>query len=193
MDHKAFVTTREAARLLNVSLRTVQLWTESGVLNAWKTAGGHRRISAASVQQIRDEQLLVTAAPTHGAHSTLVIVEDDPIYRELYKLKIATWQLFANIEVAKDGFEGLLKIGRLNPRLVITDLRMPGMDGFQMIRSLQGVSANLDIIVITGLSDREIKRAGGLPENVTVLKKPASLDELESLLRAQYDTIAAEA
>ncbi len=194
MGDKTFVTTREAARMLNVSLRTVQLWTESGVLNAWKTAGGHRRISAESVQRLRDEQILTTAASTGKSNSTIVIVEDDPLYRELYRLKIATWQLFANIIVAKDGFEGLLTIGKVNPPVVITDLRMPGMDGFQMIRSLQDASLNLDIIVITGLSDGEIEREGGLPGNVTLLKKPDPLDQLEELLRSKYaTTLAAEA
>ena len=50
------LTTRQAATLLNVSVRTVQLWVESGVLQAWKTAGGHRRISVGSIQQLLDEK-----------------------------------------------------------------------------------------------------------------------------------------
>ncbi len=193
MDEKTFVTTREAARLLNVSLRTIQLWTESGVLSAWKTAGGHRRISAESVKKIRDDQLLKTAAPDGDSITTVVIVEDDPLYRELYRLKIAAWRLFTNIVVAKDGFEGLLTIGKVNPQLVITDLGMPGMDGFQMIRSLREASVNLDIIVITGLSDQEIESKGGLPDDVTVLKKPDPLQQLEALLHARSETVTADA
>ncbi len=191
VDQKPFVTTREAARLLNVSLRTVQLWAESGVLNAWKTAGGHRRISVDSVNRIRDEQLRVTDRYRHAvAPSSIIIVEDDPVFRELYKLKIASWQLPANIGTARDGFEGLLLIGKLNPQVVITDLRMPGLDGFQMIRSLQSTSADLQIIVITGLDDRQIKRSGGLPENVPILRKPDPFDELEPLLRAKLGVLA---
>ena len=50
------LTTRQAATLLNVSVRTVQLWVESGALQAWKTAGGHRRISVRSIQQLLDEK-----------------------------------------------------------------------------------------------------------------------------------------
>ena len=45
-------TTREAARRLGVSLRTVQLWTESGVLDAWKTPGGHRRVLNSAVDRL---------------------------------------------------------------------------------------------------------------------------------------------
>ena len=51
------LTTRQAATLLNVSVRTVQLWVERGVLQAWKTAGGHRRISVSSIQQLLDEKM----------------------------------------------------------------------------------------------------------------------------------------
>ena len=45
----AYCTTREAAELLGVSLTTAQLWVESGLLEAWKTEGGHRRIHRTSV------------------------------------------------------------------------------------------------------------------------------------------------
>ena len=50
------LTTRQTAKLLNVSVRTVQLWVENGTLQAWKTIGGHRRISVGSVQQLLEEK-----------------------------------------------------------------------------------------------------------------------------------------
>jgi len=46
-------TTAEAARSLGVSLRTVQLWVDSGALQAWKTVGGHRRIPLESLERLR--------------------------------------------------------------------------------------------------------------------------------------------
>lgn len=184
------MTTRQAANLLNVSLRTVQLWSESGVLSAWKTAGGHRRISTQSVDKIRHEQYLAAGPDPDARKLTIVIVEDDPLYVELYQLKIAAWRLPAVVAVANDGFEALLMIGKLSPQIVIADLGMPGMDGFQMIRSLEENSVELELIVITGLSDREIKRSGSLPEKVKVLKKPAPLDELEALLRRKVEEVA---
>jgi excisionase family DNA binding protein len=183
VNRKDFVTTRQAARMLNVSLRTIQLWTEGGLLSAWKTAGGHRRISVRSVERIHDQQVQATAR--NDPHPTVVIVEDDPVYRELYKLKIASWQLPVSVATASDGFEGLLTIGKLNPTMVITDLGMPGMDGFRMIRSLEGVSEDLHVVVITGLSDQEIEASGGLPESVVILKKPYPLDQLEKSLRSR--------
>lgn len=49
---EAFCTTREAAQLLGVSLRTAQLWVDSGILRAWKTAGGHRRVARDSIDAL---------------------------------------------------------------------------------------------------------------------------------------------
>lgn len=189
MKRGAFITTRQAANLLNVSLRTIQLWSESGILSAWKTAGGHRRISTESVEKIRHEQYEAAGANANEHKFAIVIVDDDPLYLELYQLKIAAWRLQAVTVTANDGFEALLTIGRLCPQVVITDLGMPGMDGFQMIRSLQESSMDLEVIVITGLSDREIKRSGGLPERVKLLKKPAPFSELEVLLRGKLDEL----
>ncbi len=53
---KSFYTTREAADKLGVSVRTVQMWTESGMLAAWKTEGGHRRVTAESVDALMAKQ-----------------------------------------------------------------------------------------------------------------------------------------
>lgn len=49
-------STREAAEMLGVSLRTIQLWVDGGVLDAWKTAGGHRRVSFDSIQRLKSGQ-----------------------------------------------------------------------------------------------------------------------------------------
>jgi hypothetical protein len=48
----------------------------------------------------------------------------------------------------------------------------------------------LSIVVITGLSDHEIERSGGLPQNITILKKPYPLDQLETFLRAELGAAA---
>jgi excisionase family DNA binding protein len=61
----AFCTSREAARLLNISVKTALLWAENGVLQGWKTPGGHRRIPLQSVQDLLQErQRVLKQAPS---------------------------------------------------------------------------------------------------------------------------------
>ena len=180
----AYVSTREAADLLGISLRTAQLWVESGVLLAWKTSGGHRRILRKSVDALlaeRARQASSGSSPSVGkAGLKVVVVEDDQDLLRLIELSLT--DLPQNIEVrsAKDGFAGLVLIGQFLPDLVIADLNMPGMDGFRMINSLIGSEfAPAKIIVSTALSPADIELKGGLPDSIEILQKPYSLGVLE--------------
>lgn len=175
-------TTREAARLLGVSLRTIQLWVDGGLLQAWKTAGGHRRITLRSVEKLLAQQHAETAQPQATPQTTnLLVVEDDLILLKLYQRVIPGWGLPIQVHTARNGFDGLIKIGEIKPDILITDLNMPGMDGFRMIQTLQRNAsfAHMKIIVITGLSSEDIERQGGLPEGVPVLSKPILFSQLQ--------------
>lgn len=186
-------TTREAAQRLGVSLRTVQLWVEGGVLRAWKTAGGHRRILVTSVDEIlKQRRTALGDAPTPAPAATappftLAVVEDDPDLLKLYRLQVASWKLPLRLVTATNGFEGLVRIGETQPQMLIADLNMPGMDGFRMIRSLRASAdyKEMDIVAVTALDQAEIADRGGLPQDVKVMTKPVPFSELERLVRAR--------
>jgi len=59
--NQRYCTTAEAARSLGVSIRTIQLWVDGGVLAAWKTVGGHRRITLDSLVRLRNAAGMVEA------------------------------------------------------------------------------------------------------------------------------------
>lgn len=205
------LSTREAAERLGVALRTVQLWVEGGVLPAWKTAGGHRRISRLAVERLIDERtaalsgtvplpvlpvLPALATPAAGGRLQVMVVEDEPELLRLFTLVIDGWDLPVTLTSASNGFEALLLMGQHCPDLLVTDLNMPGMDGFKMISSLRGVSPafdGMDIIVVTALTTDEIDRRGGLPDGVRVFHKPVPFDDLEMLVRTRIDGMAAAA
>lgn len=179
MQEKEYYSTVEAAKLLGVSVRTVQLWVENGALEAWKTAGGHRRIVAASVNDyIAKHQ---TNSGSNRSTKTVLVVEDNPTVSKFYEAAIKSWGLPIEVTVKNDGFEGLVEIGRNIPDLLISDIYMPGMDGLQMIRSIYK-SELLDskqIIVISGLPDESIQERGGVPSDVVFFTKPIDVDQLK--------------
>lgn len=181
-----YCSTRDAAKMMGVSLRTAQLMVERGVLQAWKTAGGHRRIQLESVRQYLRERERGGALPRESVLSILV-VEDDAILREAYRKVMAHWELPVSVRLAENGFDALLMIGREMPDILITDLAMPKMDGFEMLRKLR---ANpdygiMDIIVVSGLEPAEIAARSGLPADVTVLAKPVPFQELRGYVQAR--------
>ncbi|MDH3421054.1 MAG: response regulator [Gammaproteobacteria bacterium] len=188
MSQDDVYTTREAALRLGVSLRTVQLWVESGTLPAWKTLGGHRRISREAVDRLVREQEVSLEIEAADQRLTILVVEDERSLQELYEHTLGGWDLPLDIITAADGYEGLLMIGEKRPDLLITDLSMPGMDGLRMIRTLKSAPEfrDLQIIVVTALDDTEIEDRGGVPEGVTVFRKPIPFAELESIVREHY-------
>jgi len=185
----AYISTREAAELLGISLRTAQLWVENGALLAWKTSGGHRRILLHSVQKILDERersaIDLVRAP--DARLKVAIVEDDPDVVTLLQMMLAGLDFPCDVQTRSDGFKGLILLGTFRPDVLIADLNMPDMDGFRMLRSIQGSEfAPRKIIVTTALSTSEITERGGVPAEALVLQKPYPLSLLENALRQTY-------
>jgi excisionase family DNA binding protein len=187
-----FCSTKQAADMIGVSHRTIQLWVESGVLQAWKTAGGHRRITSASVLKLVEQRREAIGAPASVAPAAaepatdkkkLLIVDDDATMLRLYELEMAGWGLPVELLKASNGFEALIKIGESKPDMLISDLNMPGMDGFRMIRTLRSdpAYAEMAIVVISGL-DQGTVASMGLPADIPFFSKPASFTRLRSLV-----------
>ena len=134
---KSFCTTREAATMLGVSVGTVQLWVESGLLQAWKTAGGHRRVLRDSVDHLLHKESIPSpipappAQPTFSPHRlSVMVVEDDANLLRLYEANISRWPMAPEITLVNNAVEALLLLGQKSPDLLIADLNMAGMDGF---------------------------------------------------------------
>lgn len=182
-----YCTTREAAKMLHVSLRTVQLWAESGVLKAWKTDGGHRRLPLSSVNALVQERMGKHATPpSEGDKFNILVLEDDEDMAKLYRMTMESWQIPIHVAFVSSVFEALIVIGRGEPDLLITDLKMPEVDGFEIIKLLRGDAAlkDLDIVVATALSRAEIEEKGGLPQDISVFTKPVSFDQLQGYIKA---------
>lgn len=177
-------STREASERLGVSLRTVQLWSEAGVLRAWKTPGGHRRILMTSVEELLRKRGGELARRAESGRYQVLVVEDEPDFRRLFELHLGSWGLPIELHCVPSGFDALVRIGASRPDLLITDLRMPGIDGFEMIRALQASEAigDLEVIVVTALTGHTISERGGLPDRITVLHKPLRFEELRQRL-----------
>lgn len=181
-----FLTTREAAHRLGVSLRTAQLWLEQGKLQGWKTAGGHRRITLRSVESLAlQRHSQATQAPPTRALSVL-IVEDDAALLRLYQVRLGLWPFPVHLYTAPNGYEGLVMVGEVRPDLLVCDLRLPGVNGFEIVRSLVRMERyrHLGIVVVTGLAGNEVEAHGGLPSQVVLMEKPLDFQRLEAMAHA---------
>ena len=178
-----YLTTREAASLLGTSVRTVQQWVEKGMLEGWKTDGGHRRISRASVAAILKTHEKDLQVEKWANALSVLIVEDDASLLKLYRMQLRNWPFEVKVYTAPNGYEALVLVGEVNPDMLICDLRLPGVNGFQIVRALCDIPRfnHMGIVVVSGLPGPEINAHGGLPERVVIMGKPIDFARLQTI------------
>lgn len=178
-----YLTSRDAARMLGVSVPTIQQWVERGLLTAWKTEGGHRRITHDSVSKVLRQRLDDAQQGQRADEFPVLVVEDDATLLQLYRHHIARWPFKATVFSAPNGYEALVLMGEVKPALLICDLRLPGVNGFQIVRALCAMPRFRDvaIVVISGLPGIEIEAHGGLPSRVAILGKPVDFERLAEI------------
>ena len=172
--------------MLGVSVRTVQLWAESGVLDVWKTEGGHRRIGVESVRRFMAGEGRPAYPAPAAAPFKVVVADDNATLLKLYQVRLRGWDPRIEVSTARDGFEALLLVGREQPNMLISEAVLPGLDAVAMIRMLAGhpQCAGLQIVVVTSQTPAALAARGGLPAEIRVFAKPVPFGELEREVRS---------
>lgn len=183
-----YYTTRDAARALGVSVRTAQQWLEKGLLKGWKTTGGHRRILRSSVNKLLAARAPIAVAPPVPQSLQVLVVEDNEALLKLYRIQIARWDFPLTLYTASNGFEALVMVGKVAPDLLICDLRLPGVTGFQVVRALCEMErySRMAIVVVSGLPTQEIDAHGSLPARVEQMGKPVDFRRLQELVQSLW-------
>jgi len=173
-----FLTTGEIATACQVTIPTVKRWIAEGHLAAFKTAGGHYRITDDEFRRFQTAYRI--PEPTEGQPRILIVDDDTALLESM--VEALTWDQAYKLETATDGYEGLIKVGTFHPHLLILDLRMPGLDGFQVCRKVKAdpVMHSAKILAITAYPEREagerIMQAGA----DGFLEKPFELEALKT-------------
>ncbi len=111
----------------------------------------------------------------------ILVVDDDPVVRDL--VADAIGEAGFEVDVCGDGVEALRKNAAKAYDLIVTDMRLPGMDGLSLIRGLKSGTSGTDVIVVTGYAsiDNAVQcmKAGALE----YLIKPLSVDQIQMAVR----------
>ena len=106
---------------------------------------------------------------------TVLVVEDDHVLRASFKQLLS--YLFAEVDAAVDGQDALDQLAEKNYDIVLTDLRMPRMSGFQLLQEIRQQSPQQPIVVISAHEDEAFRRELAVYK-VHYLSKPVILEEL---------------
>ncbi len=174
--------TSYAAKLLGLSIGTIQGLVEKNELQGWRTQGGHRRISMQSINSYL-KKYNIYQEQTSSSPLRVLIVEDDKITRDMLTGHCERADLSIDCTAMSSSMEALIDISSLQPDLLITDLDMPGINGFELLRILRNNPHfdNMMIVVLSAMSIQEIQELGQLPTDSIVMTKPVKAGWFDGL------------
>lgn len=150
------LTTGDVARYCKVTPATVFNWIKAGKLKAFTTGGGHYRILP---EELRD-YLKAHLAPIpeelgQTDERRVLVVDDDEAFLNHACRTLRALDPRVRTATADNGFAACLELGSRAYALLVVDLLMPGMDGFELCRTLRGSpqTAALPLLVVSGFLD----------------------------------------
>ena len=187
-----FYTIPQAANICSVGRTTMWRWVKTGELKGFPTPGGQYKIRKEDLKYFIREQMKHLPAAELFQAKKILIVDDDPKIQKLLNKMISTNGY--QTEVASDGFEAGIKTIQFKPDLMILDLFMPGMDGFEVCKQIKANSntSHIKVLAYTGYDTEENKERIMQAGADSYMAKPVSrkelLENVENLLRSKRRT-----
>ncbi len=120
-------------------------------------------------------------------NKTLLLVDDEEDIRDVLSISLEDRGYL--VHTAENGEDALKIYAQVNPSIVITDIKMPGMDGIQLLHKLKQADPDIEVIMITGHGDLELAIQSLKLEATDFVTKPINDDILEIALKRAHDRI----
>lgn len=159
-DHKKPYTTGEIASYCHVTINAVKKWIASGKLDAFRTPGGHYRVNKEDFMSFLGKYKLDMKGEIFPEKRKILIVDDEKNVVEYIKGALESMPSKFDIEIAGDGYEALIKVGDFKPELLVLDIRMPKIDGFEVCRRIKGDrnTKDIKILAVTAYGKEDISK-----------------------------------
>lgn len=182
-----YFTSHQVGSILQVTTSSVIKWIDDGLLEAFRTPGGHRRVSAVElVRFARRHGLPLPDEMVSLAVSRLLVVDDDTRFLSAVKKALGPFADEFDVATAVDEFDALIEIGKKKPQVVLLDLRVPTLnDGIRVLERIQAREDLRDVavVVLSGeMNDELAARCKSLGALAT-LQKPVKTADLVELFR----------
>ncbi|MDI6766810.1 MAG: response regulator [Bacteroidota bacterium] len=187
MVHKNPMNVGLVAKICHVSKKTVLNWIYKDALKAYTTYGGHYRIWPGDLREFMVKAGLdVHFNFVDERQTSFLIIDDETNYAFVLKEIICTEFPTANVMITDDGYEALLLIGEKKPHVVILDLKMPKIDGFQVLELLKNRKKDYSfkIVVNSGFIDTYARERLANSIADEIWEKGKSANEIRQELRA---------
>lgn len=178
-------TVTEVAKCCHASREAVIDWIGAGKLAAYRTpiGRGHYRILPEELARfLKSNGMPLPDDLLHKERRKVLVMDDEEHVVEIMRRSIEAVMPEVEVHSATNGYEGCILAGALKPDLVILDIMMPGMDGFEVCRRLKGTdeTRNAQVLVVSGfMEDDNIRRMRELGAT-DFLEKPVNIATIQA-------------
>jgi excisionase family DNA binding protein len=144
-----WLTLGQAAKFLGVAQSTIRKWSDQGRVPAFYTPGGHRRYRRGDLETFLDR----SGPGPRGGGPLVLVVDDDARLREYMRVNLEMEGY--TVREASSADEALAALEDQAPQLVLLDVVMPGVDGWQMLQRMQERHGSIPVIMFSGKVDDE--------------------------------------
>jgi len=176
------LTVSQASKYCKVSSKTIINWIDAGHLKAYKTVGGHRRIKKEDLDQFLKEKGMPLPEETKMEEKKkILVVDDDKIIVETIVQALEEDEYGYEMISASDGFEAGLQVNHFKPDLLILDIMMPDINGYEVCQKIKTNpdSKNTKIIVLSAYLDDEAFKQMKEYGADACFSKPLPLEQLK--------------
>ncbi|MDD2714899.1 MAG: response regulator [Candidatus Wallbacteria bacterium] len=146
-------TTFDISKILEVHPSTVSRWINEGKLKAFNTPGSHKRVSDKNLLEfLKKYDMPIPDSLNH--EKKILVVDDDEVVSKLIK-KILEGRRKYKVFIAKDGFQAGEAVSDFEPGLVILDIMLPGINGYDVCKMIKEKHKKIKILGITGYDTEE--------------------------------------
>ncbi len=178
-------TTHDISRLLQVDPSTVSKWIDKGILMAFRTPGGHRRVRSSDLRTFLIAHQMPVPEELGSAVIRLLVVDDEKPVLDALKRSFKAFGPQVDVTTTTSGVEALLLVSEQKPHGMLVDLNMPDLDGFEVCRRIR-VRKQLEsvkLVTMTARHSPELVEQSIKAGAVACLAKPIDIQQLMDLFR----------
>ncbi|HLV00025.1 MAG TPA: response regulator [Acidobacteriota bacterium] len=165
---------REAAQYLKINEQTVRRLARDSEIPAFKV-GGSWRFKRSSLDRWASSQEL------RQTRRNVLVIDDEEAVRTVLKRALEREEF--RVETVASGEEALAKLQDGGPDIIILDLKMPGMDGPEVLRHIREQKEDVPVIILTAYPESTLMERAMQYGPITLLSKPASPDLVVATVR----------
>jgi len=178
-------TTHDVSKLIHVDASTVSKWIDKGILTAYRTPGGHRRVRSSDLRAFLVAHQMPVPGELGSDRVHLLLLEDEARATEAFKRALRPFAAQVELIATPSVFDALLLVAELKPHGLLLDLTLPHVDAYEVCRAVRARPAleSVRVVMLTGRSSADVLARSQKAGAVTCLAKPVDPETLLEVFR----------